>query len=476
MNKSYVNEISLTELDAKGTKNGIENFIADINKDKSITHFEFIKNPKNWSLLENFFKDKSIKIENLHKFTAKNPESDTFNSLKENLFYMDFKSLFCQELEAFVKKEELFNIKLMEINRDQTGDLSAFFTQENLDDKNKYLFAYTYIVEDVLTINFSIQYVYSTEKFEIKMDLTCPYIVNKQSEMNKAEVKLYKKLLEDFKCKNESVHINFATMKKFINMFLHDINRFNLTNNSAVNYVKSKSPYKDDVTTFFLESKFDMWSITSHFVPASKKGQEYDKSKSRDLFYFKQAYLECLYHDLQTSLGNTFFESKIKLNEINIIFKKIGCTYDIKFSEYQIISLYADDIHMISWRNFKKEKYLRNTIINYIKSDISRLLKRGCSIEKEILSEFDELFKAKFKNIDIAIQSTPFYQLSLEELTQAKIPYILSFNDNILEKHLSLNELKENKDLEFNIFCEKVKIFSELIDDSTGPQKIVKRL
>lgn len=446
------------KLTLKETKSAIIENMEIINKDYKVSHFEFVKNKDNWSLIESFLKGKGFEI-------GDSKDTGLFrnnNALLNHLFWIDFKKIYKEKINSYYK-----DIGKNATTESLNYDSPFYINNKKKPDEADYRFHEIY---DNVYMRFIIRLKNGNMHIETK-----PLFENGYESLSTDKIEpLSNKLKDLFTCSSiKKMPVSRENIGVFLDKFLFDTEKtFVISEKQIYKMIRDLSPVKYDTANFMLSQNFSEKFLIDAYVKNNK--QVIDKNtKIKIIFDREQNYINCLGKDIVMELsGNIGVKQNYHSNEL--IFKFCGAhlaDYSIEIKNDNI-RLIKDDKILTSFDI--KEGSVRDLIVDNIRTDISKVLKKERtheSIEKCLCS-----LKKFFKDMNIEVKNVSFSEIEVEDFTFHNVPFLISHKDEVLKTILNVSENHNfEKNPQLNSFKEKIKIKALLEDDSFKNNLMMKK-
>lgn len=436
----------------------IYNVFDEINPYSSgIIHFEFLKDPENWSLITNFFRNKQ-NLPNLSQNIEISPDL-LFEFFTDCFLAMDIKKSFLEKSNEYKKTNYVYNYLIEENKRSP-------FTHIFKEDLN-YLI-YEYKLNNKFIFRYVLSHDYESNKINyiLKPDL----IYGNVDPLDKTdtEKEIVSHYLKKFELNSGQIEITKEGIDNFISSFLDDINKFNITDYEIIQSAMLNQ--KMDASLYLLNKNYTEEVLRNDFKPYNT---EFKDKNSRVFYHFNFCYPACLAFDIRSSFSNLIFLtpyfSKIKIEGLDINYNIIMDGFGLK--------LLRDDVELLEYKDIRISDTIKENIVKSIREDfiINYPFEQ---LEQKVETVLKPEIKSIFKNIDIKISYPDLPSLSMEEIiSPERIPVTIEHSTGDLKLILKLegsNKLNENE--EIKAFKEKIKIKSSLKKSNKVKKEIRKRI
>lgn len=431
--------------------------IKHMNKNNSILNFEFLQNLNDLSEINKYYNKEGLKDIEFSDFT----EHD-FNYLYDQLFWIDFYSILKDQINDYIQSHYIYDNNLT------IDNLTAFRKIYYNETYSNYL--YNHILNDGCGIQFKILHDYGSSQFKTFLEIQHDYIYHGFKENDYLSV--INNHSEEFDFEQDIFDINKENLKKIALIFLNNINKFDITSVDIYNSIYSEAPENTDTLSYFLSLNYTKDKIKEKFYPEkSIKNQdlgnqkyqplelkEHKKEDNRSFFVFNDVYFLSLSNDLSYKLPDFVFETYYNSLQIMMIDKDyIELYYTLKIQDNNLI-LSNKGIELFRWDNIKLSCHIKEEIINYIESDLTKMFKKESHLDK-----FEQKIKDFFKNIyGVSINLPNYSEMSFQDIINKEILVTISCGNEKLKRNFHLQKTNFQEDNELNSFKEKIIIKNEI--------------
>lgn len=439
-------------LDIESSVDSIYEHMELINKNKNITHFEFLTNPSNYKKIEEYFLSNDAVIVPLEYIKKEAP--DELDFIAGALFHDDYAKIFRAKCEEHLIKRPIYNTSL--------ADTDIFTNYKEME--NYTLNRYNYRIAGGGTFQFNLEHHYGTSTFDVNILLKHAYIRGDYEDISEQEKKAYDKYFSMLDMGSQKITINKVNIENFVEKFLNTINTCNITDISVINFFKQYQA--ENLLNYFLaedltKEKLEQWNInlTNHHP-----------SHNRAYFDYEQTYTICLAEDI-----NEYFEDCDIINytlygmDININYipgKELS--YQLKISE-NAVGLYHQNQLKAQWLGSKNNPLIFQEITALLERDFKASLQKNTDFNTILASTTKHLICEHHKEMefdDFSVEVPDLSTLSIPQVINKNIPIVLKKDEDRLEIIINDEELNEwYKSKEIDAFIEKIKIKCMLLNN-----------
>lgn len=426
--------------------------IDDINKDKNLLHIDFLKDKKNWSIIEVYFLAKNIKI-------IPEPDSTELDELIDQIFWIDLNKSIRKETSLIIHEDGINNINF---SREK---FSSHFNEINYNtDKKISSSAYKYYFSPYSNITVTISHKQAKDKFTVSLFLHNEYIHGEDfNKMNPKQQAFYTSHMSAFDKVKKTYSLNKEGLSLFATDFIKSINQTHVTTDYIVNKIKKECRGNSSNAFEILFSQYTQDKVDGEFYA----GQIFDfkNNKGVSLFDYEQAYLRCLIDVLYPKIPYFLFLEEI--HHIALQFDDhefMPLSYSINIQGNHLI-LQKDGITILNTP--KNNSKIADLIVDNIQTDFYKMLKEDSIYEEKMTKECNDFFQQFFEVEDIVAQREPLHTFSGLNIIKRNFDFHISYADDILKKQIQMGCIENlENDKELIIFREKIKIKSALKENN----------
>jgi len=432
-------------LDIESSVDSIYEHMELINRNKNITHFEFLTNPSNYKKIEDYFLSNDVVIVPLEYIKKEAP--DELNFIAGALFHDDYTKIFRDKCKEHLLRRPIYNTILV--------DTDIFTDYKEMETYT--LNRYNYRIPGGGTFEFNLEHHYGSSTFDINILLKHAYITCGYEDMSELEKKAYDKYFCMLGMDSQKISINKVNIENFIENFLNTINACNITDISVLKYFKQYQA-ENLLNYFFAEDltkeKIEQWNINL---------KNHKPSHNRAYFDYEQTYTMCLSEDI----AEYFKDCDIVHHNLYNIYININyCSdkelyYQLKISE-NAVELYNQDELKAQWYGSKNNPLIFQEITGILERDFKASLQKNTDFNTTLTSKIKSRIFEHHTGIDIddiSVEIPDLSTLSISQVINRHIPIILKKDEDQLEIIIDDDDGSEwYKNKEIEAFMEKIKI------------------